>query len=163
MGTFGRLVFCVVGTQLVGKTQFFDRLKTKKRTGSGSLSCAKSKREFRFHKEKRVKRKEKERWSKLGYAALAAAARMYFMGERLLALPFDKFSIARKLHKCKLNISSFRLNIRWVSGCLFDGWKWAYATKIKRKVCRKRCLWKLNNRRQGTWQSVNIVYNEYIQ
>ena len=28
MGTFGRLVFCVVGTQLVGKTQFFDRLKS---------------------------------------------------------------------------------------------------------------------------------------
>ena len=28
MGTFRRLVFCVVGTQLVGKTQFFDRLKS---------------------------------------------------------------------------------------------------------------------------------------
>ena len=28
MGTFGRLVFCEVRTQLVGKTQFFDRLKS---------------------------------------------------------------------------------------------------------------------------------------
>ena len=48
----------------------------------------------------------------LEYAALAAAARMYFMEKRFLDLPFDKFSIARKLHKCKLNISSFRLNFR---------------------------------------------------
>ena len=27
MGTFGRLVFCEVRTQIVGKTQFFDSLK----------------------------------------------------------------------------------------------------------------------------------------
>ena len=35
MGTFGRLVFCEVRTQIVGKTQFFDSLEH----FTGSITC----------------------------------------------------------------------------------------------------------------------------
>ena len=49
MGTFGRLVFCVVRTQIVGKTEFFDSLS---RPGSGRL---------RFHlKNYRIYRAESD-------------------------------------------------------------------------------------------------------
>ena len=33
MGTFGRLVFCAVRTQIVGKTKFFDSLNTARKSG----------------------------------------------------------------------------------------------------------------------------------
>ena len=43
MGTFGRLVFCAVRTQIVGKTQFFDSLgKREKQKGTNGMSHRKA-------------------------------------------------------------------------------------------------------------------------
>ncbi|MFQ9128399.1 MAG: hypothetical protein ACLR4Z_18315 [Butyricicoccaceae bacterium] len=60
----------------------FDRLKTKKRTGSGSLFLREIEKGVSISQRKKSKKKGKERWSMLENAALAAAARMYFMGKR---------------------------------------------------------------------------------